>query len=282
MIYRRSVDPNGDDSLAKLARWIRPGATVLEIGAAAGHFTQHLASRGCTVDVVEIDADAAHEAQRFARRAIVTDVEGDAWVAALGEVRYDCIVCADVLEHLRDGVALLARVRPLLADDGELLLSVPNVAHSALIARLIDERFDYGGEGLLDATHVHLYTWRSLAQALRESGWRVEAWDATALSLYDTEFRVSEQALDPALREALLRRPHAFVYQWLVRAVPGTADAPEVPGPTPAVASIPVRLLQADAEERLTLEHAVARRVPVGGASVALEWALAAGTRALR
>ena len=282
MTYRRRFDPLGDDSLAKLARWVPPGATVLELGAAAGYLTQHLAALGCAVDIIEIDRDAAAEASRFARRTVVADLDGATCVGELGEARYERIICAAVLEHLRHGDALLRQLRPLLAEGGELLLSVPNVAHSALIAQLIDERFDYGGEGLLDATHVHLYTWRSLAQALGDAGWRVQAWDATTLSLYGTEFRVSEQALDPALREALLQRPHALVYQWLARAIPGAGDAPEAPGPTPTAVNIPVRLLQADAEERLTLEHAVAQPLPLGGASVALEWALAAGTRALR
>ena len=85
--YRRTIDPSGQDSLAKLARWIRPGATVLELGCAAGYFTAHLASRGCTVDVIEIDQAAAAEASRHARRTVVADLDGDAWMDKLDEAR---------------------------------------------------------------------------------------------------------------------------------------------------------------------------------------------------
>lgn len=55
MSYQRTIDLDSGDSLAKLARWIRPGATVLELGPATGYFTEWLQGRGCTVDVVERD-----------------------------------------------------------------------------------------------------------------------------------------------------------------------------------------------------------------------------------
>ncbi|HEX4885499.1 MAG TPA: methyltransferase domain-containing protein [Casimicrobiaceae bacterium] len=281
MAYRRRFDPDGHDSLAKLARWVRPGAAVLELGAAIGYFTEHLQATGCTVDIVEVDPQAAAEASRFARRTVVADLDGDAWLGELGDARYDAIVCADVLEHLRDGVKLLRRLQPLLREGGELLVSVPNVAHSAIIARLLDERFEYGGEGLLDATHVHLYTWRTLADALREAGFRVEAWDATTLSTFDTEFRVRTEGLAPALRAALERRPHAMVYQWLVRAVPGEGEA-EAPAATAAPSAVPVRLLHAAVPDDLTLDHAPTRMLPIGGAPTALDGPLTAGTGALR
>jgi 2-polyprenyl-3-methyl-5-hydroxy-6-metoxy-1,4-benzoquinol methylase len=280
--YRRVFDAGGSDSLAKLARWVRPGSAVLELGAATGYFTAYLHSLGCTIDVVEIDAAAADEARRHARRTVVADLESGGWVEALGGARYDAIVCADVIEHLRDGEALLARLRPLLADGGELLLSVPNVAHSAVIAGLLDERFEYGGEGLLDPTHLRLYTWRSLASALDRAGYAIRAWDATVLAPFETEFRGRSEALDPALREALERRPHAFVYQWLVRVVPGHDAGPAAPPALEPVAGVPVRLLYAADADSLTLDRAVTRRLPIGGASVALEWALPMPSAALR
>ena len=282
MSYRRVFDADGADSLAKLARWIRPGSSVLELGAATGYFTEHLHSLGCTVDIVEVDAAAAAEAGRFARRTVVADLDADAWIREIGGARYDTIICADVIEHLRDGEGLLARLRPLLADGGELLLSVPNVAHSALIAGLLDERFDYGGEGLLDPTHVKLYTWRSLATALDRAGYAVRAWDATTVAPFETEFRVRSESLEPALRAALTRRPHAFVYQWLARAVAGHDDHLAAPPAPDAGEKVPVRLLCGADAAALSLERAATAGLPIGGARVTLEWPLATPSGALR
>ena len=39
---------------------------------------------------------------------------------------YDAIVCADVLEHIRQSPRVLAECRQLLAPEGRLLLSIPN------------------------------------------------------------------------------------------------------------------------------------------------------------
>ena len=282
MSYRRAFDASGDDSLAKLARWLRPGGCVLELGSASGYFTAFLASRAQAVDIVEIDAEAAAQASPYARRTVVADLDGDDWLAQLGDARYDTIVCADVLEHLREGKRLLERLRGLLAPGGELLLSVPNVAHSAVIAGLVDDRFDYGGEGLLDPTHVRLYTWRSLAALLRDCGFGIREWDATTLAPFDTEFRVRTEALAPGLRQALAARPRGHVYQWLVRATPSSAgEQPEAPLLQPSQA-IPLRLLYAPAAEALTLERSALVRIPVGDAPREVEWRIGEPSAALR
>ena len=286
MIYRRTFDLDSGDSLARLARWIRPGATVLELGAAAGYFTEWLQRQGATVDVLEIDPEAAREARRFARRVVVTDLDADGWETKLAAdgfgARYDFIVCADVLEHLRDGPRLFARLGPLLGPDGELLLSVPNVAHAAIIAGLFDDRFEYGGEGLLDPTHLRLYTWRSLATLLREAGFRILAWDATELTPYESEFRARVEALQPELRAALGPGSRHSAYQWLVRATPGRMDSIPVPPALHGGERVPIRLLYASSREGLTLDRAEGGFIPANGEAVTLEWPLAAGHETLR
>lgn len=274
MSYRRKFDASGSDSLAKLARWIRQGTTVLELGSASGYFTEFLASRARAVDIVEIDAAAAAEASAYARRVVVADLDDDRWLAELDGERYDTIVCADVLEHLRDGARLLDRLQRLLSPGGELLLSVPNVAHDAIIANLVDDRFEYGGEGLLDPTHVHLYTWRSLAAMLRAASFGIREWDATTLSAFDTEFRVRTEALPPALRDALRGRSHGPVYQWLVRCAADALDQQPEPARIACGERVPVRLLYADDPAALSLDRAVVARLPVGGDPVELEWRL--------
>jgi 2-polyprenyl-3-methyl-5-hydroxy-6-metoxy-1,4-benzoquinol methylase len=290
LIYQRRFDPASGDSLARLARWLSPGATVLELGAAAGYFTEWMRGQGCTVDVIEIDADAARAAEPFARRVVVADLEAEGWEAALcGEAgereiapRYDFIVCADVLEHLRDGVRLLTRLRPLLAPGGELLLSVPNVAHAAIIAGLVDDRFEYGGEGLLDPTHLHLYTWRSLAAALRDAGFAVRAWDATDVTPYASEFRTRVEALAPALREALGPGTRHQAYQWLVRATPGLMDEPPPPPVQQGGERVPVRLLHAARREEYSLERAARGFIGADGGATTLELAFPRGAGAVR
>ena len=282
MTYRRKFDVSGSDSLAKLARWTRPGTAVLELGSASGYFTEFLATRANAVDIVEVDAAAAAEASRFARRTVVADLDDDHWMAELGGERYDTIVCADVLEHVRDGARLLDRLRSLLAPAGELLLSVPNIAHDAIIANLVDERFEYGGEGLLDPTHLRLYTWRSLARVLRDSGFGIREWEATTLPSFDTEFRVRSESLPPALRDVLGKRPHGNVYQWLVRCAAGAPDEQPEPRAIASAEQVPVRLLYADEPAALSLDRAVVATLPIGAGPVELEWRIPEPSAAVR
>lgn len=273
-MYIRHFDPAGKDSLARIARWVKPGSQVLELGPAAGYFTRHLHDAGCVVDAVEIDADAAREAGRHARTVVVGDLSRPDALQPLAGRHYDAIICADVLEHVVDGVGLLSRLRGFLAPAGELLLSVPNVAHSAVIAELLDERFDYGPEGLLDATHVHLYTWRSIARALHDAGFRIDAWDAVDVGLYATEFRARVENQSAAVARCLAGRPNGHVYQWLVRA---TAGSPEESVAEPMFSggeSVPVRVLHADAADALTLDNAAIAALRCGAAAAPIDIAL--------
>ena len=83
------------------------------------------------------------------------------------------IVCADVIEHLLDPERLLSLLASHLMPGGVLVLSVPNVRHwSVLAPLLIDDLFTYADEGLLDRTHVHLFTYTELVQMLGRSGWK--------------------------------------------------------------------------------------------------------------
>ncbi|HVN34469.1 MAG TPA: class I SAM-dependent methyltransferase, partial [Casimicrobiaceae bacterium] len=286
MIYRRTFDPASGDSLARLSRWMRPGASVLELGAAAGYFTRWLKEQGASVDVVDIDPEAGRAAEPYARRVVIADLDGDGWEAELAagatSPRYDFIVCADVLEHLRDGARLLATLRALLKPGGELLLSVPNVAHAAIVAGLFDDRFEYGGEGLLDPTHLRLYTWRSLGALLRDAGFRILDWDATEVTPYASEFRTRVEALPPALAAALGPGTRHYAYQWLVRATPGAMDEIPPPRALEGAERVPVRLLPGATREALTLDRQHVDFIPANGEAATLEFRIAPGDAVFR
>jgi SAM-dependent methyltransferase len=102
---------------------------VLDVGAGIG--THTLRIRELADEVVAVEPDAALAALLRLRAPGVTVVEGD---AAAVDRPFDAIVCFNVLEHIRDDVAALARFGELLAPAGALLLLVP--AHPALYGTL--------------------------------------------------------------------------------------------------------------------------------------------------
>jgi 2-polyprenyl-3-methyl-5-hydroxy-6-metoxy-1,4-benzoquinol methylase len=75
--------------------------------------------------------------------ARVLDVELDSLPG--GGEAYDALVLRQVLEHVRDPAALLRALLPSLADDGVLVLAVPNVKHwSVLSSLLVHDRWVNG------------------------------------------------------------------------------------------------------------------------------------------
>ena len=142
------------------------GARVLDVGCASGHLAAALvAQRGCTVVGLERDAAAAEEARARAIEVEERDVERDGLEAS----GFDAVVFGDVLEHLRDPVAVLrgARAAPLA------VVSLPNIAHWTARRALLRGRFPREDFGLFDRTHLHFFT-RTTAHALaRDAGFAV-------------------------------------------------------------------------------------------------------------
>ena len=84
------------------------------------------------------------------------------------------ILCADILEHLRDPQKLLLEACPLLAPEGCLLASLPNSGNLYFRLNVLLGRFPAHDRGLFDRTHLHFYTWAGWVELLDSGGFRVE------------------------------------------------------------------------------------------------------------
>src|SRR5665647_2941193 len=108
-LYQRTVDGYRNDSLSVIAGLIEPGQTLLDLGMGTGGLGQYLSQRYAIVaDGVTLNPAEADIARSWYRRALVADLDQDNLAALLGDQRYDCIVCADVLEHLKAPQNILA------------------------------------------------------------------------------------------------------------------------------------------------------------------------------
>jgi len=59
------------------------------------------------------------------------------------------------------------------APGGHLLLSIPNIAHAAVVSDLIRGRFDYVYMGLTCVGHLRFFTRRTIEEMLSIAGWTV-------------------------------------------------------------------------------------------------------------
>jgi len=101
---------------------IKAAPTILELGCGTGGNLEMLASMGSVIGV-ELDPEAARVAQARAIAPILEGALPDRLPTDLGQ--FDLVMMLDVLEHIDDDVASLARVGTLLAENGCLVLAVP-------------------------------------------------------------------------------------------------------------------------------------------------------------
>jgi SAM-dependent methyltransferase len=91
------------------------------------------------------------------------------------EESFDAVICADVLEHLRDPWASVRRLARLLKPNGLLLSSIPNFRnHRALRSIVLQGDFQYADAGLLDRTHLRFFCRANARDLFEQAGLVVE------------------------------------------------------------------------------------------------------------
>lgn len=218
------IDLDSGSVHADVVRLVGDGKRVLELGPATGYMSHAFVGRGCRVIGIEIDPGMAERSAEFCERVIVGDLDTLDLEAELGEERFDAIVAADVLEHLKDPLGALKRLRPFLDPDGAFVISIPNIAHGSVRLALLSGRFEYRELGLLDSTHLRFFTRETLEQLLDEAELGLAELHRHDLNLDASEVPFDPEAVSPEVRAELERDPDARTYQFVVKAIPMARD----------------------------------------------------------
>lgn len=144
---------------------------VLSTGCGAGVTEGELVKRGVNVVGIELNPVAAQRA----RSRGLTMVDGDATQIARGisAHSFDCMIYADVLEHIADPVAVLRSHVSMLEPHGRVIISVPNFRHYEVLLELfVRGHVRYEDSGILDRTHLRMTTRRMAEQWCVEVGLR--------------------------------------------------------------------------------------------------------------
>ncbi|MDQ3670896.1 MAG: class I SAM-dependent methyltransferase [Actinomycetota bacterium] len=198
---------------AKLLALVGSGRRVLDVGCSSGYLARPLVERGCTVVGIEQDPAAAEAAREVCEEVLVGDAES--MELPFSDESFDVVLCGDLIEHLRDPARFLARIRPLLGESGRLVLTTPNVANWTMRLGLLVGRWRYTERGILDRTHLHLFTRATLVETLERAGYRIVELDHTV-----PVPGIGAPAVERAAHAIGRLRPSLFAYQFVVSAAP--------------------------------------------------------------
>ena len=148
--------------------------SVLDVGCGYGLLGSTLKSsvQGRRVVGIERDAAAAAEARKALDEVLNVDIESSNLPFERGT--FDCIIFADILEHLREPLSILTRSKKYLKEDGYIICSIPNMRHYTVLLRLLTIGWKYEDYGLFDRTHLRFFSLATMKQLMNDAGLSVE------------------------------------------------------------------------------------------------------------
>lgn len=212
----RIFDPYANSRKEIALRLIEPTDRLLDIGCRDGGFLETALDVGSCAEAygVDISEEAIENASRRSIQASIVDLNEEP--LPYPEGHFGAVTALGVIEHLFDPDFAMYEISRVLAESGQLVIAVPNVASFSNRARILSGRepvtsCDPGWDG----GHLHYFTKRSLDEFLRRHGFYVHRRQVTGggawfrnlwVSLLGGEFvyLASKAAAPTALNQGIL------------------------------------------------------------------------------
>ena len=159
-----------------ILNFIPPGVRrVLDIGCSAGNLGYSIKNKlNAEVCGIELNRQMADDASKKLDKVLVDDIETLNLTEHFPKKYFDCIIFADILEHLKDPWDVLKNTRNVLSDTGLIIASIPNVRHhSTIINLLIKGYWPYRNRGIHDKTHLRFFTLRNIKEMFESNGFQL-------------------------------------------------------------------------------------------------------------
>ncbi len=140
----------------------KTGAT-LDIGPGSGVIGKILKELGFTESyAVEVDPES-----RQLLTPLYTEIHSS--LEPLKNKKFKVILLLDVLEHMSEPEQFFLTAYSMLEVGGVILISVPNIAHWSVRFPLLFGFFEYTRRGILDRTHLQMFTKRRLKRMINSA-----------------------------------------------------------------------------------------------------------------
>lgn len=195
----------------------RAGGKILDVGCGQGLVAAELTKKGCRVTGLDRhvpDDSIATLGIDFIRWDL------DRTEFPVNVSQFDQIFLLDIVEHLKEPARFMDELRFATGcKRPEIILTTANIGFLATRFMLLLGQFNYGRKGILDITHTRLFTFRSVGELLKQSGYKIlEMRGIPAPFPVALRNKLIARTL-LALNAALIRvRKGLFAYQIFVRA----------------------------------------------------------------
>lgn len=148
---------------------------VLDIGCSIGTLGKQLKQRNnAEVIGIESNNEMALEAENNLDKVIIADVEELNFSDYFPSDYFDCIILADILEHLRNPWIVLRKIPEILRKNGIVIASIPNVRHYTTIFNLVIKgTWPYRERGIHDRNHLRFFTLKNIKEMFENSGFKI-------------------------------------------------------------------------------------------------------------
>ena len=150
---------------------------VLDIGCSTGALGEKIKQRNNNTEVVgiEFNKKMVEVAQKKLDKVIVGDAENINLAEFFQPDYFDCIIFADILEHLKNPWETLKNVSSFLNVSGIVIASIPNVRHYTTIVDLLFKGYwPYRERGIHDRTHLRFFTLRNIRELFQYANLNIE------------------------------------------------------------------------------------------------------------
>lgn len=148
---------------------------VLDIGCSTGSIGKQIKQRRYVEVVgIELNKKMAKIAKENLDKVIVGNIEKISLADYLKPNYFDCIICADILEHLKNPWDVLKSITSFLNDEGTVIASIPNIRHYTTINNLLFRGYwPYRERGIHDKAHLRFFTLKNIREMFQNVGLKI-------------------------------------------------------------------------------------------------------------
>jgi 2-polyprenyl-3-methyl-5-hydroxy-6-metoxy-1,4-benzoquinol methylase len=200
------------------------GQDVIDIGCGEGYLAAELKKLDNRITGIDVLPTASETSSLDRYYSADLDNGISSVVRQLKGERFTRAILLDVLEHLKRPETILDECHDVLSRDGQLIISVPNIANISVRLALLFGQFNYTERGIMDKTHLRFFTRKTARKMVESRGYRIMEEKLTVIPI-ELIFKLPPQnvlmrSLNLFLRICTRLAPSLFGYQIMFVAQP--------------------------------------------------------------